>query len=270
MNAIILSRLRILLVAVSVLLLVISSKFSMLFWLAVASLVYSFLVYFRLGIVKREPIKLTAPVNGTWLAVNGPATKVPSHGTNAYGQTYAIDLVFVSERRPKPVVAWKPISQPANSFDGFGKPIFAPTDGRIVRVHDKERDHRSRSSWPALVYFMIEAAFRELMGPRKILGNHVVIDAGNGNYVALAHLRKGSAQVKLGEQVKTGQQIGECGNSGNSTEPHVHLQVVDHPFILIAAGLPFEFDYEINGGTHTGVPKDTVPFQSPKRSNRID
>ena len=38
--------------------------------------------------------------------------------------------------------------------------------------------------------------------------------------------------------VRAGEQIGECGNSGNSSEPHLHFQLQDHQRVAIAAGLP--------------------------------
>jgi murein DD-endopeptidase MepM/ murein hydrolase activator NlpD len=59
--------------------------------------------------------------------------------------------------------------------------------------------------------------------------------------VALARLRRRSVRVAAGQRVTAGQQIAECGNSGNSTEPHLHVQLMDHPSVLLAAGLPLRF-----------------------------
>lgn len=63
----------------------------------------------------------------------------------------------------------------------------------------------------------------------------------SGAFVALVHLRAGSLRVAVGDQVTTGQQIAECGNSGNSTQPHVHLQVMDSPDLSVAQGVPMSF-----------------------------
>ena len=82
---------------------------------------------------------------------------------------------------------------------------------------------------------------RELLGPGRILGNHVVLDLGGGVFAALAHLRRGSLLVRRGDRVAAGQQLAKCGNSGNSTEPHLHFQLMDHPSVLRAAGLPVRF-----------------------------
>ena len=60
-------------------------------------------------------------------------------------------------------------------------------------------------------------------------GNHVVIEMARGRYVLLAHLMRGSVVVQVGETVSPGQLIGKCGNSGNTSEPHLHLQVQNLP-----------------------------------------
>ena len=85
------------------------------------------------------------------------------------------------------------------------------------------------------------------------MGNHVVIDLGDGVYAVLAHLRRRSIRVAAGQHVCAGDQIAECGNSGNTTEPHLHLQLMDHPAIAVAAGLPFRFT------AADGAPLDTPP-----------
>lgn len=57
----------------------------------------------------------------------------------------------------------------------------------------------------------------------------------------LAHLRRGSVRVHPGESLRSGDQLGECGNSGNSTEPHVRVQVTDSTHWPTARGLPLAF-----------------------------
>jgi len=62
-----------------------------------------------------------------------------------------------------------------------------------------------------------------------------------GPFVALVHLRRGSVSVRPGDRVDAGDQVGQCGNSGNSTEPHVHVQVTDSTDWLTARGVPLAF-----------------------------
>ena len=120
---------------------------------------------------------------------------------------------------PAPQFGTGPAFRSPEDFPAFGRPVLAPADGLVVRVHGRERDHRSRSSWPSLLYLFAEGSLRELTGPGRVLGNHVVLDLGDGVYAVLAHLRRGSLRVTKGQRVAAGEQVAECGNSGNSTEP---------------------------------------------------
>lgn len=63
----------------------------------------------------------------------------------------------------------------------------------------------------------------------------------SGTFVALAHLQAGSTRVSVGQEVVEGQQIANCGNSGNSTQPHVHMQVMDSADLSVARGVPMAF-----------------------------
>lgn len=190
-----------------------------------------------------EPRVVSPPVAGRWLAVNSPASKVPSHGTHGYGQTFAIDLAYEPEPGARPAFGAGKAFRPPQDFPAFGRPLHSPVDGTVVAVRSSGRDHRSRSTWPALIYLMVLEGFaREVAGPGQVLGNHVVLDAGDGVYATLAHLQRGSVAVSPGQRVRRGDVVGRCGNSGNSTEPHVHFQLQDHRSSLIAAGVPFAFD----------------------------
>ncbi len=188
---------------------------------------------------------LSLPFAGRWLARNSPARRVPSHGVDLMGERYAIDFIGVDEqRRTADRRDWRTVlaTEPAERFVGFGRPILAPADGVVVEAHDGEVDHEGRRSQLALVPYALGQAARLRQGVRAIAGNHLIIALPGGRaYVALVHLRAGSLRVAPGEEVATGQQIAECGNSGNSTQPHVHLQVMDSRDLSVARGLPMTF-----------------------------
>ncbi|WP_106398077.1 M23 family metallopeptidase [Actinocorallia populi] len=194
----------------------------------------------------REPVTVAAPVSGTWLALNSPGSKVPAHGTRGCGQTYAIDVLIPSNvtaaggDHPRPRFGWG-IPDAPESFPAFGAPIHAVADGRVVAATDRQRDHRARNTWSGFLYMLLEGVVRQAGGWRLIFGNLVVLDHGDGVYSAYAHLRRGSLRVRPGDRVQAGRVLGEVGNTGNTSEPHLHFQLMDRPRPQEAAGVPFRW-----------------------------
>ncbi len=227
---------------------------------------------------------LALPFRGTWLVENSPARRVPSHGTHLFASTYAIDFVAVEDGRARSAVDrgiaavhdrtvsgapnwhtaairdWRTAfaTEPADRFYAFGRPILAPTDGRVIAVHDGEPDHEARRSQLTLAKYALTQASRARLGAAGLAGNHVIVALSDaGPYVVLAHLRRGSLSVRPGEHVEVGQQLGECGNSGNSTQPHVHVQAMDSPDPLSGRGVPIAFrDFHL--WPHRGSQQTTV------------
>ncbi|WP_250446239.1 M23 family metallopeptidase [Actinotalea sp. C106] len=192
---------------------------------------------------------LDSPVQGPWEALNSPATKTPSHGTHGYGQTYAVDLVHTPADDPRPTFGQGRAMRPPTDYPAFDQPVHAVADGVVSRTSDRYRDHRSRSTWLAVAFMMIEGVVRELGGPGPVLGNHLVLRLADGSHVVYAHLRRGSLGVRAGQQVRAGQVVARCGNSGNSSEPHLHVQRCDVARVSRAVGLP----WAVRGGRPDGT-----------------
>ena len=92
-----------------------------------------------------------------------------------------------------------------NAYEIFGEKLVSPCDGTVMSVRDGLPDNdpgRPGMEHPA--------------------GNHIVLKCGDAE-VFLAHLKRGSLSVIVGEAVAIGQQLGEIGNSGNTLEPHLHI-----------------------------------------------
>lgn len=230
-------------------------------WVTIALMAAPFLLSLvRPPVTDREPVEVGAPVRGRWVALNSPASAVPSHGIRAYGQAYAIDILHPTEESAPGKIGWGLRTKAAEEYPTFGEPVYAVADGVVVAAEDGQRDHRARDTVPTVYYMMlIEGFFRDLGGARRILGNHLIVRHTRGGcdtYAAYAHLRRGSGLVTVGDTVHAGDLIAEVGNTGNSSEPHLHVQLMDRPQLTAAAGVPFRWSQvDIRSG-------DTDPTRS--------
>ena len=86
-----------------------------------------------------------------------------------------------------------------------------------------------------------QTKLRQQYGVRGTDGNYIIIDHGNGEYSVMDHLKKNSIRVKRNERVNQGQVIAQVGQSGLSTEPHLHFEVVSDPDPFKQRGLPVSF-----------------------------
>lgn len=187
-------------------------------------------------------VDLAYPFAGRWLTQNSPANRVPSHGTALFATSFAIDFVPVNEAgRTAPITfgsLWRP--EPAERFPGYGRPILAPVHGVVVGVHDTAPDHQAFRGLPSVGYALAQRR-RAAAGWVALAGNHVMIQTRDGLVIAVCHLQHRSVQAKLGQSVRVGEPLGHCGNSGNSTEPHVHLQAIDRLDVRYASAVPITF-----------------------------
>ena len=209
------------------------------------------------------PLVLDVPGAGLWQARNSPARRVPSHGTTRFGTSYAIDLVPVDERHQSAKPSWRTLfaTEPVSAFVGFGRPVLAPISGTVVATLDSEMDHAAARSPVAYLFFALGQASRVRAGIAAVAGNHVVIEvAPGGPYVLVAHLQHGSLRVSAGQRIEPGDPVAACGNTGNSTQPHVHLQAVDSLNWESANAIPIVFrSYKVvSTGTlqHNALPEE--------------
>ena len=97
-------------------------------------------------------------------------------------------------------------------FACFGRRVLAPGTGLVVAAVDTVPDHPA-GELPAASGW----------------GNHVVLDHGTGEFSLLAHLQRGSVPVRPGQRVAAGAPVGACGNSGRTTHPHLHFDLLTRP-----------------------------------------
>lgn len=164
------------------------------------------------------------PFSGSWTAINGGSTRESSHSWEVLTQRYAYDFVVVEDGRSHAGDGTR-----LEEYHCFDEPILAPADGEVVAASDGHRDCPYLGGW-------VDPFQRDLRG------NYVTIRHAENEYSVLAHLKEGSVAVDEGERVERGQEIGRCGNSGNSTEPHLHFHVQDRLEFFLGAGLPVPFE----------------------------
>ncbi len=168
-----------------------------------------------------------------WLAANGPSNTSPHrravivlNGKPRVPERYAIDWIKLGEDGN----SYSGDQYKNSSYHAYDVPILAVADGKIVTVKDGLPENVPHTEKLAVTMTLVSVA-----------GNHIVEDIGGGLYVGYAHIIPGTITVKAGELVHRGQVLGRLGNSGNSSEPHLHLQVCDAPSFLICEGVPMEF-----------------------------
>ena len=188
-----------------------------------------------------DTLDVAFPFTGRWRVLNSPADRVPSHGTSAFASSYAIDFVPVdASGRTAPVTLRTLVRpEPPERFPGFGRPILAPVDGTVLAAFDTAADHPSHRGFPSLSYAATQPR-RVAGGWVALAGNHVLIRCVDA-VVALCHLQWSSVVVFAGQAVRAGDVVGRCGNSGNSTEPHVHVQAIDRPDVDTARAVRLTF-----------------------------
>jgi murein DD-endopeptidase MepM/ murein hydrolase activator NlpD len=199
--------------------------------------------------VRRGAVVIGPPLRGgDWMAGNGPSHSsghrralIPVGGRAAIAQRFAIDWVrlrsdgktFAGDRGAN------------RSYRAYGAEVLAVSDGIVVAVVDGIPENVPGPTSRAVPMTL------ETLG-----GNHVVLEIGGGRTGFYAHLQPGSLRVKRGDRVRRGQVLGLVGNSGNSTEPHLHFHVSDSPSPLGSEGVPYVLpSFETRAARPGGPPR---------------
>lgn len=143
---------------------------------------------------------------GTWLVFWGGDTPEENHHSGSQAQQYAFDLIMTDNKGNF-------VRTDASTKEGYfsyGQDVLAPADGTVVEVASGLRDNAPKE-----------------LNNYSLMGNYIMIEHNKSTYSVLAHLKLDSAAVKVGDKVKAGQKIAQCGNSGNTTDPHLHFHVQD-------------------------------------------
>lgn len=173
------------------------------------------------------------------MVIHSGSIRQGNHHSRSPDQRHAYDLSVV-----RGVDEVKTDGTTNEDFFAWGTPVVAPAAGRIVTAVD---------GWPDIPPGTDLG--KDPNAKLNPLGNHVVIDHGDGRYSFLAHFQEGSVlqaaegaqALEVGGRVEAGQRLGLVGNSGNTTAPHLHFHVQSSPVFgwgAIGEGLPAPLRYE--------------------------
>ena len=162
----------------------------------------------------RTPMQL--PFRGEWYVFGGGDNEEVNIHISAPGQRRAADIMIKGAGD----LSHKGTGRRNEDYFVYGKEILAAAPGTVVTAIDGVPDNEPGS-----------------MNPLCAVGNCLIIDQGSNEYAVYAHLKPGSLRVHRGDKVRMGQVLALCGNSGNSSEPHLHFHLQDNAILQDGAGI---------------------------------
>lgn len=169
--------------------------------------------------VKEEAIDLTFPLDdGTYYIGQGGNNELMNYHQIAPPQKFALDILKINSFGVRAKGLYP--KELANYYI-YEDHLHSPCTGKIIAVENNLPDHIPPAT-----------------DPENATGNYVKLTCDHHEAsIYMAHMKKGSVVVSSGDQVETGQLLGEVGNSGNTTEPHLHIHAE-----LDGEGIPITFD----------------------------
>ncbi len=170
--------------------------------------------------------QLRLPFSGSWFVFWGGRTLAQNYHFAALDQRFAYDIVM-----QKGGSTHAGEGKRNEDYYCFDRKLLAPASGTVVSVENDVAEN-----------------VPGVMNAQAPMGNHVILDHGNGEFSFFCHFRQGTVLVKPGDEVKTGDVLGRAGNSGNSSEPHLHYHLQDTGEFGKGRGLPAPFTSYIADG----------------------
>lgn len=156
--------------------------------------------------MSESKIRFLLPFKGTWLTFWGGDTADLNHHHDTQSQKHAFDFIMVNENDG----FFKTDGNSNEDYFSFGLGIIAPADGEVVEVVSGLRDNKPKE-----------------LNSFNFIGNYIMIKHDENTFSVLGHLKQNSTVVKVGQKVRAGDKLAECGNSGYTTDPHLHFHVQD-------------------------------------------
>jgi murein DD-endopeptidase MepM/ murein hydrolase activator NlpD len=194
--------------------------------------------------LERNQTKFILPFKGEWTVFWGGDTKELNYHVENEAQKGAFDIIITDENGK----SHNNNGERNEDYFAFEKELIAPCEAEAVLVVDGIKDNKP-------------GEFNTIYIP----GNTVIHKTNNGEYLFFAHFKQNSIVVKQGQKVKKGELLGLCGNSGNSSEPHLHFHIQNVEDMNKATGAKSYFEkIYVNGE----LKKDYSPIKNEKIKNK--
>jgi hypothetical protein len=194
------------------------------------------------------------PFTGKWTVGNGGFTKGEYHSGGRLGsERNAYDFNIMEDEEDVVPDDWSSLPTKVEEYPCYGKDVLAVADGVVVKISNNHPDSRTKN----LKVYCDTWSHR---------GNYVMIKHNESEYSFTVHLMPHSITVRKGDTVKQGQVIAKCGNSGNSTAPHIHFALQSSKSIFLGYSLPIGFtnikaqDSPAHRGFCEALGRKPVPF----------
>ena len=172
-------------------------------------------------------LPIDGPITVAW---GGPSART-NHHVSSPAERWGYDLLVTVEGS-----SHLGSGRNVADFYAYDRPVHAPAGGHVIDVHDGEPD--AQPGRPE---------------PQRGGGNYIVVEIAPRQYLFLVHLRTGTIRVQKGDEIRRGDVVAHIGNSGNTSEPHLHLHVQDTPRAGDGQGVPVYFGHYVVAHTNETV-----------------
>lgn len=213
-----------------------TQSFNIILWFYLLLLIYQLVIVYLP--TQSSDVSLDSPLKIDFYVLHGGNSALINHHHFVGSQKYAMDMILPSD-------GILLLEQETNlrKYQTFAKAVFAPTDGVIVALENSLPDQNIGTT-----------------DRKHPAGNHIVLKTETGIFILMAHLKKHSVLVEKGDSVIAGQEIAKIGNSGNTTQPHLHIQAMTGLNFLSneSVGIAMSFKNE-NGDSKFYKRNDVLP-----------
>lgn len=171
-----------------------------------------------------DHVEITPPFTGNWYVFHGGNSALLNHHYFAGSQKYALDLILAEDGK----LPLKNVTD-LKQYRTFGSVLYSPVDGEVVAVENSLPDQKIGES-----------------DLKNLVGNYVVIKTKSDIFLLMAHLQYQSVEVTEGDYLKFGQEIAKIGNSGNTSQPHLHIQAMTEADFLSASSKPVPLSFAVD------------------------